>query len=474
MFIGFLCWYGFLTQFAPDISSVFKKNKKMLLVGFAVLCVAGALLALSLSGSLSQWRESWSIAFHATFSTPKQFLIGSGPGTLFIPVAAYGSEGKAFPWFAEILVTTGIAGLAAYLFVILAAGIVVLHIFRRTQGSGLSRLFCLGFAEMTMAFFFIPFSFLLGFSFWTLLGLLGNAAASPRFNSFRLGSAIKKAAVLGLLVLFLGAWLGAAALLVAGEFAFSAKKDAVSAAGINQWMPEYSLAVSQKFLQQARSELAKPVSQQDKQLLSRVLQQALSFGKRATDLAPSRVAVWEQTGYIYKEMAGVPGALDWGVKAFQRAVALTPESPDLLVSLGQLELRQGDTERAQKELEKALAIDPYHKEAKKQFALLAEQTGDTEKAYSLLRELALAFPEDGEVLFQLGRIEYNRGSSQKAIELFRRALAFSPTDSNARYALALALEKEGMKTEALQNYEKVLQLNPDNQEVRKKIETLKQ
>lgn len=234
------------------------------------------------------------------------------------------------------------------------------------------------------------------------------------------------------------------------------------------------IAQSAKHLELAKEEFRKPSSQQDKEVLSAALQKALDLAKRATELRSSRAESWEALGLVYKEMTGVPGSIDWLVRSFQRAVALDPDDPDLRTELGEALREQGKTKEARSEFERALTLDSRHRNAKLFLALLIEEEGDTEEAYILMRELALVFSEDGGILFQLGRMEYNRRNSKGAIELFERVIATAPLDSNARYALAVALEKEGRREEALQHFEKVLLLNPDNEDVRKKIEALKQ
>ncbi len=237
---------------------------------------------------------------------------------------------------------------------------------------------------------------------------------------------------------------------------------------------KYQVAASEKFLEQAREELKKPEAIQDKQILSAAFQEALAHAKKASELGPMLPAAWRQLGKVYKEMQGVPGATEWGVKSFEQAKKLEPSHADTLTNLGIMYKRQGQEEKAQKELEQAIFLNPRHKEARQELGLLLEETGEKDRAYALMRETALLFPEDGKILFQLGRMEYNRGHTAQAIELFERVLALSSTDSNARYALAVALAKEGKEEEALKHFEQVLLLNPDNQEIVRNIEKLKQ
>ena len=448
-----LSWYIFLTQYA--------KARAVLLVGITILATLGILLLSEFS--LSSWRESWSIVFGTLFSSIKQFFLGSGPGTL---------SGERFPWMAETLATTGAVGLLAYLFLFLAAGVLALHLFRKTKGAHGSSLFFIAWLLMLWLFFFVPFSPLVAVLFWTLLAAEGVPFSTQRLF-LKLEHFFAKLVFSGVALAFFGTVVAAAFILAWGEISFM-RNNVETAASINPWMPEYQIASSQKFLVQLQEEIKKPVLRQDAELLSLNLRQALFYGKRAVELSPARSSAWKQLGDIYKEMGEVQGALGWAVKAFEEAVWLEPKNPDYRADLGTLYAKQGKIADARSQLELALLLDSNHKEARKQLALLLEQEGNKERAYEMMRETTLLFPEDEDLLFQLGRMEYNRGNTKGSIELFERVIGFSELNSNARYALALALEKEGRREEALYHFKKVLLLNPDNKDVRKKIEILEQ
>ncbi len=466
-----LTCYVFLTQHAKIRTALLmERDTKILLVGMTILVAFGILLLSEFS--LSSWRESWDVVFNTLFSGIKQFFFGSGPGTFSIDEARYGFNGEQFPWMAEVLATAGVTGLIAYLFLFLAAGLVALHLFKKTKGANVAVFFFIAWFLMLCVFFFVPFSAPVTVLFWTLLSLLGIPFVDQRFF-LKLEHFFAKLVFDGVMLAFFGAMVVASVVFARGEISFM-RNNAEAAARINPWMPEYQIASSRKFLIQLQEEIKKPVSQQDAQLLSFNLQQALFYGKRAVELSPARSSAWKQVGDVYKEMGEVQGALGWTVKAFEQAIKFEPKNPEYREDLGTLYAKQGKIAEARSQLELALLLDSRHKEARKQLALLAEQEGDGELAYEMMRETTLLFPEDEDLLFQLGRMEYNRGNVKGSIELFERVVGFSEFNSNARYALAIALEKEGRREEALYHFKKVLLLNPDNNDVRKKIEILEQ
>lgn len=481
-----VCWYALLTQYirttrflpgrqagAQNLFSSLSSEtgrRVVLLVGLTILVAFGIVLVSSSDISVLSWRESWNVAFSALFSDIKHFFLGSGPGTISNDAVTLDSAGKGFPWIAETLATTGVIGLFGHLFLFLASGVLALHLFRKTKGASAFSLFFIAWCLMLLAFFFVPFSPLIAVLFWTLLATLGVRSLTQRLF-LKLDSFVAKLAFGGAVLAFIGFVIAASVTLVRGEVLF-ARKNVEAATKANPWMPEYQIALSRKFLVQVQEEVQKPAAHQDTQLLSLALQRALSYGKQAVELSPSRSGTWKQLGDVYMEMQGVPGSAGWGVKAFEEATRLEPKNPDYKVDLGTLYAKQGNTEQARLHFEQALLLDSRHKEARTQLALLAEQEGRGDLAYAAMRETALLFPEDNDILFQLGRMEYNRGNVTRAIELFERVIAVVPSDSNARYALAVALEKEGRREEALRHFEKVLLLNPDNDDVREKIEIL--
>jgi len=132
-----------------------------------------------------------------------------------------------------------------------------------------------------------------------------------------------------------------------------------------------------------------------------------------------------------------PGAADWGIQSFRKAVALEPANPRLHLGLGKL-LLATSTEEAKKEFEKSIELYPLNPEA----------------------------------LFELGTISYNNNNLTEAVFNLQKAVIFSPNYSNARYALGLAYTAQGEKDLALAEFKKVLELNPGNQDVIDKINAL--
>jgi tetratricopeptide (TPR) repeat protein len=96
----------------------------------------------------------------------------------------------------------------------------------------------------------------------------------------------------------------------------------------------------------------KELSDDDKQKVSVLLQQAANEAKTAVSLDQSNPIYWSNLGGIYKGMAGmVEGAGDWAVQAYTQAAALDPANPGTKLELGGLYYAGGKYEEAERVFE---------------------------------------------------------------------------------------------------------------------------
>lgn len=98
----------------------------------------------------------------------------------------------------------------------------------------------------------------------------------------------------------------------------------------------YHLSYSQTNLALADSLAGQPnLSDQQKQTVVQLVQQAIREGRTAVALAPNRAANYENLSLIYRSLINfAQGADQWAVAALQQAVSLDPTNPNLRLSLG--------------------------------------------------------------------------------------------------------------------------------------------
>ncbi|OHA65972.1 MAG: hypothetical protein A2672_00055 [Candidatus Wildermuthbacteria bacterium RIFCSPHIGHO2_01_FULL_49_22b] len=462
--------------------------------------------AFPLEPALSQ-RMSWGIALDTVSDNAKNLFLGSGPGTFALDVSLHKpvSLNQTDQWqtrfdrpssfFAGLFATTGLLGFLLYLALLCWFFLVSLAFLRKQE----SMPFLLGAAVLAAGQVAHDQMTALQLSFWLFLGLCQVSwkipARETRFSLPRTAE-FQLAARAALLLVFLASaaafFFGsrlyaadmkyAASVKAAPYFPAAGIEQGQEAAGLNPWQAEYRIFLSRLHLQRALAELQKPENLRSKEQVSKDVQLAIAYARGgsvedqrivgALELSSARVASWETLGTVYKNIASAPGALDWGIRSFETAIALEPANPVLHTELGKLYVKNEQFDKARERFQKAIELKPDYAQARMQLALIAEKEGNAGKAIGQLHDLVVRFPRDSETLFQLGRLYYNEGEVAGAISQFERVLAGAPNHSNALFALGLAYESQGRIQEAAQKFERVLQLNPGNEEVRRKLQEL--
>ena len=444
---------------------------------FALLGLLGAFpiaTLVPLRDSLADLMSSWTIAFSSLFESPKNFFFGTGPATFSLDMARYGSP--IIPsGFSQILATLGVIGFLLYLLVFALAFLrfasLVFHKLNRMQGFFAASLFAV-FCAYLLGPAVLPVSLV----FWTL----ASFARDPSINSgLVIPNIAKRLTKLGTLVLagfviFMGFRVIGAQVVYqkATREPNLAKRISFfkTAQKINPYEPTYKIELAELYIGQAKKE-----AQQDKPSPEAVqaIENALLELGEAVKTGPARSEAWEALGMLYKEIQGAPGAKEWGVKAFETAIVLSPKNARLYTELGTLYTQEKEFDLADSQFKKALSLSPNFLDALMALALLEEKKGNTDIALSILEKVSLQNPSHGASLFQLGRVYYNKGRLLEAETAFKQVLKISPSDSNAHYSLGLLYEKEKRKKEAIEEFQKVLELNLGDSIVIMKLNQLK-
>ncbi|MBI5728993.1 MAG: tetratricopeptide repeat protein [Candidatus Magasanikbacteria bacterium] len=236
----------------------------------------------------------------------------------------------------------------------------------------------------------------------------------------------------------------------------------------------YHVALAQNYLLQAisLSRQGKP----DLQQVSAFLGQAINEARRATDLSPRSVAIWENLATMYENAAVlVPDARDWAVKSLTEAETLEPTNPVLAWRLGNNYSLAGNWPEAIKSYEQSISLKKDYVGAYIGLANAYEQTKEIDKAVAIYAGIAPVAQNDVDYLYNFGRLLYNRnnkGDRDNAEKVWLEVIKRSSNHSNALYSLGLLYEQRGNKLQALEYYYKVKGLNPDNKDIGVKINSL--
>lgn len=174
---------------------------------------------------------------------------------------------------------------------------------------------------------------------------------------------------------------------------------------------------------------------------------------------------WQQSGAAYYECLkrnprDIPAALgvaqallatdqaELALRAMRRALAISPDSTDLLVSAGHLLLRLERGAEAITLFDKAARIAPEHVLARRGLAAALEAVGRTGEATALRRRLAEEFPLDGDVQGDLGKTLLRQACFPEAEAVLRTAARLRPFDHEIAEGLAIALVAQSKGDEA--------------------------
>jgi tetratricopeptide (TPR) repeat protein len=100
------------------------------------------------------------------------------------------------------------------------------------------------------------------------------------------------------------------------------------------------------------------LSEEERQLFARLLQQAIRESRTAAQLVPQETENWETLSSIYANLLNVEGAEEWATAGLIQAIQTDPISPQLRSGLGSLYLTLGDYTQALRMYEQAIQLKP--------------------------------------------------------------------------------------------------------------------
>jgi len=489
---------------------IFRLNVNRLLIPIFLILIATACIPFQSQGIITNLpREqvlnqgtSWGIGLRSALSDVKSGFLGSGMGTFHYDFAKEKplSFNQNWLWqirfdragthLAEVLATMGFLGILSYLVII--GLFLMLSYFMLQKVESALPLLMVSVALLVGQFLYYQ-NTTLALLFWLSLAMsvVSWPPTSSRerwwgvsFKDFPELNLVFSTMVIIVGVAILGIYFYAAKFYLADINYAQAQRTAISAertvaleraVRLNPGLSQYRAILARAYMNEALAEMQKPQAEQDAAKTQIFVATAINQARIATELGPNQVANWETLAMVYREIRSVAsGAVDWGIKSFERAISLEPTNPVVYTELGKLYVLTNNIEKAREEFSLALAKKPDYTDALIQDALLLEREGDTQGAIRQMESLVVNYPFSTEIIFQLGRLYFNNNQITLAIEQFKRVVILLPDHSNAHYSLGVAYAAKGETNLALLEFEKVLELNPGNQDVIKKLEQLRE
>lgn len=338
------------------IKKVFWGVTTSVIIMSLVILVSGALPGKPQFPKFPNLQTSWEVTVGALAKSP---LFGMGPGNYlsafnqFRPVSYNATDlwsvrfTTATNFYLTLITETGLLGLAAIL-------ILLFSVYKEFRlGLKFEKLALIAFLLLLVIF---PTSPVLFVPLFTLLALLsGSEEKVISLNTISVGASAKFASkvpsiILGLLIL---AGVTAAdyfgARIVIAEYTFTKSLAALNAndakgtynlmqRAVNQnpKVDRYHTSLAQVDMAIAQSlSTKKDLTDEDKQIITQLVQQSINEAKAGVTLNPGRSGNWEVLAQIYRTiMPFAQGADNFAVQTYLQAVSLDPTNPTLRISLG--------------------------------------------------------------------------------------------------------------------------------------------
>jgi tetratricopeptide (TPR) repeat protein len=175
------------------------------------------------------------------------------------------------------------------------------------------------------------------------------------------------------------------------------------------------------------------------------------------EVAPEAAVLFGDLGHIHDLCCDHAAAM----RAFDRAIALSPSEPAHHRSKGALLRKLGRPEEAIAELKAALELDAECAEAHHQLGLLFEMQARDEEALGAFRRAMELAPQNPAPFYDYGRACQRMGDPEEAIVGLHCAVALQPDWAEARYHLGQLYRQRRNPSEALKHFQEAAALVPD-------------
>lgn len=366
---------------------------------------------------------AWAIALESMKFSP---LLGTGPATFisdftrFRPVTfnlnphwniRFASSSN---YYLHLLTTIGLAGLAAYLFLVSKTLFLFIKSLRSPSESPLYTSVIASTTSILLLFaiqIFLPASFITSFALFALLSLatlslkhLGSSlvheanidivasSESGRRSPLLPPLSLVFVLALALPTLYLGARAYWAEVLFQKALTAAAANDGkttydtlIAAMAANPFVDSYRIAYSQTNLLIANSIASNPptggLTDDDRNTIIQLAQQSIREAKNAVALNPAKAANVENMAAVYRNLLNLAqGADQWTLASYQQAIQLDPSNPNLRIALGGLHFAGKNYDEAIRLFQAAVDLKPDLPNAHYNLAAAYREKGDYQRA----------------------------------------------------------------------------------------------
>ena len=151
-------------------------------------------------------------------------------------------------------------------------------------------------------------------------------------------------------------------------------------------------------------------------------------------------------------------------RSLTNVLALAPDNPDAIRTLGMVVQRRGNHARAVECFRRVLVVWPEDFELRVCLGIALHEQGETEEAVMHLRLACQLAPDSASAWFNLGEALARQTHTQEAVAALQKALDLNPSHLPARLSLARVQATLGQIDAAIAGYREVLRRDAGNAE----------
>ncbi len=213
------------------------------------------------------------------------------------------------------------------------------------------------------------------------------------------------------------------------------------------------------------------------QQLQNDLTSTAGSARRATELNPNNYQNWVSLGDVGQTVMPIrniiSGSYELAIASYSKASGLNSKDPSIFYDLAQVEVANGNLNKAKDYLNQALQRKSNYTEVLFLLSQIEARQGNLASAIDKSEQAASFSPSDVGILFQLGLLKYMNKDYTGAAQALKAATNVQSNYANAMYFLGLSESKLGDYQDAISEFEGVLALNPDSKEVQNILVNLK-
>ncbi len=184
---------------------------------------------------------------------------------------------------------------------------------------------------------------------------------------------------------------------------------------------------------------------------------------------------WLSLGNVYRSVVPlkIEGAYDNALKSYSNAIIFNPYNPLIALSLANLEIANGDVEKAKGYLNTSIQMKNNYSDAYYLLSQIELNGGNQEGAVNILKTLTQVTPNDSQAFLQLGALEYNTRDYKEAIASLEQSFNLNPYSVDTIYLLGLSYSETGEREEAVKVFDYLQSLLPNDTSISSILENLR-